>query len=373
MRFFHLSDLHIGLKLFNRDLREDQEYIFSEIADYAKREKPDAILIAGDIYDKAVPSAEAVELFDRFLGMLLQAAPGTELMLISGNHDSAPRLNVFRSILRREHVHMIGQPPRREDEFMERVRLEDSFGAVNFYLLPFVRPSMLTKLFKSEEALSYDDCLHRLFSREKIREEERNVLLSHQFYLPSSKKAGEIERMDSEIRTIGNIDAVKADLLERFDYAALGHIHKPMRVGSEFFRYSGSPLAFSVSEAGQEKAVILVEMEKKGEIRTERLPLHPLRELRILQGNAAELLESPTTDYVTLLLTAESEESPDIRDRLRAAFPNLLEIRRLLPEEKTRQSLPLEEESDPFSLCCAFLGDPDEEEKRILADALNSI
>ena len=145
MKFFHLSDLHIGLKLMNRDLREDQEYILDEITELARRERPDAIVIAGDIYDKAVPSAEAVEVFDRFLVGLTEAVPDAVIMMISGNHDSAPRVNCFRKVLSGQDIYMVGQPPRTELEYIEKVTLNDGYGKVNFYLLPFVKPSIRTR------------------------------------------------------------------------------------------------------------------------------------------------------------------------------------------------------------------------------------
>ena len=176
MKFFHLSDLHIGLKLFNRDLREDQEYILKQIIQLAAKEEPDAILIAGDIYDKAVPSAEAVEVFDHFIASLTAALPDAAIMMISGNHDSGQRINCFRSVLSRQNVHMIGLPPRTEEEHIQKVVLADVYGDVNFYLLPFVRPSMVRKIVGGDENgnnLSYNDTLHRLISRERIDETAR--------------------------------------------------------------------------------------------------------------------------------------------------------------------------------------------------------
>ena len=255
MRFFHLSDLHIGLKLMNRDLSEDQEYILGQIVQIAGREQPDAVVIAGDIYDKAVPSAESVMLFDRFITGLRKALPVARIMIISGNHDSAPRVNVFRSLLESQNVHMIGMPPLRPDEYIEKVTLTDEYGLVNFYLLPFVRPSMIRAVTGSDQdvALTYDEAIRRLIQRENVDESQRNVIVSHQFYVPLEKNPDEIVRMDSEIMTVGNIDAVKSDVLESFDYAALGHIHKPMQVGNFRQRYCGTPLACSVSEAGQQK------------------------------------------------------------------------------------------------------------------------
>lgn len=378
MKFFHLSDLHIGLKLMNRDLREDQEYILDEITELARRERPDAVVIAGDIYDKAVPSAEAVEVFDCFLEKLTEAAPEAVIMMISGNHDSAPRIDCFRKVLSRQNVYMVGQPPRMETEYIEKVVLKDEYGKVNFYLLPFVKPSMVKQVVGVDENgnnLSYNETLHRLIGREKINSDERNVLVSHQFYLPSGKNAEDVERMDSEMRTVGNIDEVSADVLEKFDYAALGHIHKPMKVGSELYRYCGTPLACSVSEAQQQKGIIMVEMGVKGEVKTTILPLEPLRQVKVVKGTLEEVLKESCKDYVTVILTDKADlDVIDMQERIRLAFPNLLEIRRE-NQRKTdyTRTLQTEELLDPYELCCSFLKDLDEEEKMILQDVLHTV
>lgn len=378
MKFFHLSDLHIGLKLMNRDLREDQEYILSKIVETAAVEKPDAVVIAGDIYDKAVPSAEAVEVFDQFLEKLTEAVPDAVVMMISGNHDSAPRLDCFRKVLSRQNVYMVGQPPRTETEYIEKVVLHDAYGAVNFYLLPFVKPSMVKQVVGVDESgnnLSYNETIHRLVGRERINPDERNVLVSHQFYLPAGKNAENVERMDSEMRTVGNIDEVSADVLAKFDYAALGHIHKPMKVGSEFYRYCGTPLACSVSEAQQQKGIIMVEMGVKGEVKTTVLPFEPLRQVKIVKGNLEEVLKESCQDYVTVILMDKADlDVIDMQERIRLAFPNLLEIRR----ENQRKAgysrtLQTEELLDPYELCCSFLKELDEEEKKILQDVLHTV
>ena len=378
MKFFHLSDLHIGLKLMNHDMREDQEYILSEVIEVAGREKPDAIVIAGDIYDKAVPSAEAVEVFDCFLEKLTEAAPEAVIMMISGNHDSAPRIDCFRKVLSRQNVYMVGQPPRMETEYIEKVVLKDEYGKVNFYLLPFVKPSMVKQVVGVDENgnnLSYNETLHRLIGREKINSDERNVLVSHQFYLPSGKNAEDVERMDSEMRTVGNIDEVSADVLGNFDYAALGHIHKPMKVGSELYRYCGTPLACSVSEAQQQKGIIMVEMGVKGEVKTTILPLEPLRQVKVVKGTLEEVLKESCKDYVTVILTDKADlDVIDMQERIRLVFPNLLEIRRE-NQRKTdyTRTLQTEELLDPYELCCSFLKDLDEEEKMILQDVLHTV
>ena len=377
MNFFHLSDLHIGLKLLNRDMREDQEYILKQIADLAGEKQPDAVAIAGDIYDKAVPSAEAVEVFDNFISRLNEAAPRAEIMIVSGNHDSGTRVNLFRSVLQRHKIHMIGLPPQTPEEYIEKVTMPDEFGNVNFYLLPFVKPSMLKAIVGTDESgnnLTYDETLRRLLQRENINTRERNVLVSHQFYLPAGTDPDEVERMDSEIVTVGNVDEVCADVLQPFDYAALGHIHKPMQVGSDRFRYCGTPLACSVSEAGQQKGIIWVKIGAKGNVSTEVLPLMPLRQVRVIRGDLEEVLQQGSDDYVTVVLTDKRDyDVIDMKDRLYHAFPNLLEIRRDV-QRTVDYSLRREaaEKLAPFDLCNAFLKDLDEEEKMILRDVINA-
>ena len=380
MKFFHLSDLHIGLKLMNRDLREDQEYIFRQITETAARKQPDAVVIAGDIYDKAVPSAEAVEVFDHFIADLTAAIPGGAIMMISGNHDSAPRVNCFRNILSRQNLYMVGQPPQREDEYIEKVTLEDEHGKVNFYLLPFVKPSMVKMAVGTDENgnnLSYNETVRHLIERENIDQSQRNVLVSHQFYLPSGKKAEEVERMDSEIRTVGNIDQVSADVLDVFDYGALGHIHKPMKAGRDRFRYCGTPLACSVSEAGQEKGILMVELGKKGEEpEISVLPLKPLRRVKVIRGSLQEVLGQACEDYVSAVLTDKVDlDVIDMQDRLRHAFPNLLEVRResLRKADYTAELKSEEDMLDPYELCCSFLQELDEEEKAILRDVIHTV
>ena len=377
MKFFHLSDLHIGLRLYNRDLSEDQSFVFDQIIQAAADEQPDAVVIAGDVYDKAIPSAEAVSLFDRFLSGLHQAIPQGEIMVISGNHDSGPRVNLYRGVLQRQHIHMIGLPPQTQSEFIEQVTLTDPFGPVHFYLLPFVRPSMVSAVVgKAEEgSLSYDEALHRLIQRETIDQSARNVLVSHQFYLPPGGDAASVARMDSETVTVGNIDAVSGDFLELFDYAALGHIHKPMSLGDSRFRYCGTPLACSVSEAGQEKGIAVISLEEKGVCSMKTIPLVPLRQVRVLQGSLLEVLSQGCEDYVSVVLTDPTDlDVFDTQDRLRAAFPNLLEVRRnTLPGADRRGQIASAQEMDPLALCGAFLGGLEEAEKALLQEVINSL
>lgn len=367
----------------NRDFSEDQEYILRQIVTMAAEQKPDAVVIAGDIYDRPVPSAEAVDLFDHFVTNLSETLPDGTIMIISGNHDSAQRVDCFRSVLSKHRLYMIGMPPRTQEEHIEKVVLEDRYGTVNFYLLPFVKPSMVRQIVGEGEngnGLSYNDTLHRLIGRECIHEKERNVIVSHQFYLPKGTDPDAVERMDSEIRTVGNIDEIGADVLECFDYAALGHIHKPMTVGKDTIRYCGTPLACSVSEAGQEKGIIMVDMAKKGEVMTTVLPLEPLRKVRVIKGELKDVLKEGCADYVTVILCDKVDfDVLDLQDRLRLAFPNLLEIRR---ENQVKPDyIPVlgeKEILDPFALCCSFMKDRidvEEEDayRKILREVVNVV
>lgn len=379
MKFFHLSDLHIGLKLVNHDLNNDQQHILTQIVHLARDRQPDAIVIAGDIYDKAIPSADAVSLFDQFITDLTQALPHAEIMLISGNHDSAQRLDVFRQVLVKQKIHMIGLPPQKTDEYIAQVTLHDKYGPINFYLLPFVKPSMVKLITGTDENgnnLSYDAALHALVARETIPPEQRNVLVSHQFYLSTGGQAEDIDRSDSEIITVGNIDSVNGDLLEQFDYAALGHIHKAQRLnGKDCFRYCGTPLACSISEAGQEKGIIEVEMGAKGTVKTTVLPLSPLHAVRKIKDTLENVLAAPSQDYVSITLTDEQDlDVFDMQDRLNAAFPNLLEIRRAVQKVVNyKDALAPQEHLSPFALCKTFLGQLDEEDESLLADIINTV
>ena len=377
MRLFHISDLHIGLRLMNRDLSEDQTYILNEIVKEVYEKKPDALVIAGDVYNNAVPSADAVRIFDGFISKLVSVAPKLQVMIISGNHDSAVRINQFRKVLSSLNIHLIGLPPQNVDEYIEKVELEDEYGKVNFYLLPFVRPSFVKNVFgldENENNLSYNEALHRLIEREDIDETKRNVFVSHQFYLPLGKKPDEVERMDSEIKSVGNIDLVDADILERFDYSALGHIHKPWKVMGDCHRYCGTPLACSVSEAGQEKGIVMVEMLEKGRINTEVLPLKPLRNIRIVKGKLEEVIMMGTEDFVTVILTDDGSIEVDAGDRIRNSFPNLLEIRRETVKKDRMTGLgEISSELTETENCKIFLNEVSEEEEKILNEIFNEL
>lgn len=379
MRFFHLSDLHLGIKLYEHDLLKDQKAILDEIVALTRQYQPDAVVFAGDIYDRSVPPVEAVALFDDFMTQLRAALPNGEIMLISGNHDSAQRLDVFRSELSDRGIHMIGNPPMQKGETIERVTLTDDFGAVNFYLLPFVRPGMVRLVAGTKENgdnLSYPEAFSRLLALSPLNPNERNVLVSHQFFLPDGGDAENIERAENEVKQVGNLDAIPASLIADFGYAALGHIHKPMKVGSETLRYCGTPMPYSLSEENQQKGILMVEMGAKGDVQTTVLPLHPVHQVRKLRATREALLSGASEDFVSICVTdAEAVEMVGLRELLRERYPNLLELRR--EREETVELAALQERTEtlsPYELCLQFAGERlNAEEKSLLTEVMNAM
>lgn len=379
MRFFHLSDLHLGIKLYEHDLLKDQKAILDEIVALTRQYQPDAVVFAGDIYDRSVPPVEAVALFDDFMTQLRAALPNGEIMLISGNHDSAQRLDVFRSELSDRGIHMIGNPPMQKGETIERVTLTDDFGAVNFYLLPFVRPGMVRNVVDTKENgdnLSYPEAFSRLLALSPLNPDERNVLVSHQFFLPDGGDAANIERAENEVKQVGNVDAIPASLIADFDYAALGHIHKPMKVGSETLRYCGTPMPYSLSEENQQKGILMVEMGAKGDVQTTVLPLHPVHQVRKLRATREALLSGASEDFVSIcVIGAKAEDMAGLRELLRERYPNLLELRR--EREETVELAALQERAEtlsPYELCLQFAGERlNDAEKALLTEVMNAM
>lgn len=352
MKFFHLSDLHIGKHLFYYSLLEDQKYVFHQILEAAKEEQPDAVLLCGDIYDKTIPSAEAVSLFDWFLTELKETLPKALILIIAGNHDSGERLEFARELLEKEGVFIAGLPPREADEKIRKVTMTDPAGEVCFYLLPFTKPSHLRKKYEEEKIDSYEEAVKKLLEEEEIDTTKRNVLLSHQFYLSGGS---EPLTCDSEIRMAGGIDEIDTRLLEDFDYVALGHIHRAQRIGKGQCYYSGTPLKYSVSEASHEKSFQIVKLGEKGqEPVVRKKQLKPLRELCVLRGTLQEVLEQRehAKDFVSITLTDE-EEPYMPKEQLELVFDHILEIR--IDNERTRRILDLyEEEEETESLFESF-------------------
>lgn len=319
MKLIHLSDLHIGKRLCEYPLIEDQRYIIEEILEIIKKETPDGVVIAGDIYDKAVPSEEAVELFDDFLYRLSML--DTQVFIISGNHDSAERLSFASRLIDASGIHISSVYDGQTIPFA----LKDDFGEGMIYMLPFVKPADVRRFFPDTEIKSYTDALDAAVKNMNIDKSKRNILITHQFVTGAL-------RSDSEDISVGGTDNVNAEIFDDFDYVALGHIHKAQNIGCEKIRYCGTPLKYSVSEAQNDKSVTVAEFGKKGELKIRTVPLKPLRDVTALKGTYFELTDksfyegtSYTSDYVYITLTDE-EDIIDAARRLGVIYKNLLGI-----------------------------------------------
>lgn len=316
MKLIHLSDLHIGKRLHEASLLEDQAYILDQIVDIVRREAPDGVLIAGDVYDKTVPPAEAVCLLDDFLVKL--TALGAPVFLISGNHDSPERLSFASRLLERSRLYI--SPV--YDGRVSPVTLEDSYGPADIWLLPFVKPIHLRHFFPEEAVESYTDALACAIRHMDLDPSRRNVLVTHQFV------TGGV-RCQSEEVSVGGADNVDAAVFAPFDYVALGHLHGPQDVGSPRVRYCGTPLKYSFSEAGQQKSVTVAELEEKGELRVRAVPLEPLRDLKEIRGGydtlaCREFYQSFDREVYLHAILTDEEDVPDAVGKLRSIYPNLL-------------------------------------------------
>ena len=359
MKFFHLSDLHIGKQLHRYNLKEDQQVILKEVITYAKELRPDAIVIAGDIYDKSVPSAEAVNVFDEFLTDLSEITPEIPILIISGNHDSPDRLKYASEILKRHHIYLAGNVPERPEEHIEKVTLHDAYGEVNFYLLPFMKPAYVKNIFVDGTPETYSDAVKEIIKREKIDyKDKRNVLVSHQFYV--GEKAESPETCDSEVFSVGGIDNVDIGSVKEFDYVALGHLHGAQCIGKPEIRDCGTLLKYSVSESTQNKSLTVVTLKAKGEKpEIENYPLHPLRDVRKKKGTLDEIIkeaqETEKDDYISITLTDEIDPYKP-KEQLERIFSHILEIR--VDNQRTRTKLKeMDEElvmKDPFTSFAEF-------------------
>lgn len=318
MRMLHTSDLHLGKQLHETSLIEDQRYILEQIVGIAKDEKVEAVLIAGDVYDRSVGSEEAIRLYSDFLKEL--HGNGCKVFIIPGNHDSSERVGCLNTILSEEGIHISG----RFDGKMERVQIKDEFGPVNIWLLPFFR--MEAFRFPEGTEKSFDNAFKCILDNSGIDFSGRNVLLSHQFF--SSGDELDVGGSEKEKPSMGGEDCISADLLKDFDYVALGHIHKAQTVGREEVRYSGSPLKYSEKEHHNDKSVVILDVKEKGNVDIKTVKLRPMRDVRIIEGTVDMLIEAAesagnTKDYVYVKLT---EPALDAKQRLSQVFPNILSI-----------------------------------------------
>ena len=319
MKLIHLSDLHLGKRLNDFSLGEDQEDILNQILGIVEAEAPDAVVIAGDVYDKAIPSVEAVGLFDEFLVRL--AKLNTQIFVISGNHDSPERIAFGNRLLDAAGLHLSPVYSGR----VEPITLEDAFGPVHFYLLPFVKPLHVRRFYPDDPTDTYTQALSAAVEHMDIDERQRNILVTHQFVTGAA-------RSDSEELCVGGADNVDSAVFQVFDYVALGHIHSPQHCGSEKVRYCGTPLKYSFSEVKDQKSVTVAELKEKGNLTIRTVPLKPLRELVELRGTFAELTDKSfyehttwQTDYTHLTLTDE-EDIPDAIGKLRLIYQGLMKL-----------------------------------------------
>lgn len=342
MKLLHISDLHLGKRVNDFSMVEDQVYILDKIIGIAEKERAEGVIIAGDIYDKSLPSAEAVQVFDRFLTGL--AGLGIKVFAVSGNHDSPERIAFGSRLMSGRGVYL--SPV--YDGRINKITLEDEYGELNMYLMPFIKPAVVRHALEQEEGReagmpeTYQDAVKLAVERMGADSTKRNVLAAHQFVTGAG-------RCDSEEASVGGLDNVDAEVFDVFDYVALGHIHSPQWVGRETVRYCGTPLKYSFSEADQEKSVTVVELKEKGRVELRTVPLIPLHDMRRIRGSYMEVTarsfyqESGTEDYVEITLTDE-EDIPDGLHKLRIIYPNLMRL--VYDNKRTRQDRSVEAAED---------------------------
>ncbi len=313
MKLLHIADLHLGKRMNDIDLLEDQRCVLDQLLDMAVIEKVQAVLIAGDVYQKASPPAEAMAAFDGFVSELVRA--GIRVFVISGNHDSDQRISYFSSLLRPSGVYV-------SESFTGRLQqytLTDQYGEVVVSLLPFIKPLTVRRFFPDRNIVSYQDAAEAVLAASSIDQSKRNVLLCHQFITGA-------ELSDSEERTVGGLDNIDASLFDGFDYVALGHIHKPQKLKRPTLRYAGSPLKYSFSEAGHKKSAVLLELGEKGDCRIRLLPISQPHEVREVEGLLSDVMKIDySEDYVRVTIHDELPP-PDARASVSTVFPNMMKF-----------------------------------------------
>ena len=319
MKLIHISDLHLGKRIYDFSMTEDQEYILNEIIGIIDSEKPDGLIIAGDVYDKSVPSADAVRIFDNFLYKLSQR--GLKVFVISGNHDSPERIAFGGRLMNLSGVYMspvyVGKT--------EPVSLSDKYGPVNIYMLPFFKPAAIRSFYPDSEIITYTDAVRAAVGRMEIDTSKRNILITHQFV------TGAV-RTESEDISVGGSDSVDVSVFAEFDYVALGHIHRAQKCGSESVRYSGTPLKYSFSESRDQKSVTIIELEEKNSLKVKTVNLSPLHDMLEIKGSYDQIStksfyeEASFRDaYLHITLTDE-EEIPYAAEKLRIIYNRLMKL-----------------------------------------------
>ncbi len=322
MKIMHLGDLHIGKSLGDFDLYEDQKYILEQILNLIKEKSVDVLLIAGDVYDKAIPGEKSVQLLDYFLKRLVET--GIKTYMISGNHDSDERLNFGSSLFESSNIYINSK----FNKILKKYSLYDEFGELNIYLLPFVKASQVQHFFPEEKIDSYDMAVRTIIKHSDFDVGKRNILVAHQFV--AGKDDPEIAGSEGlSVHNVGMVEKIGYGSLAEFDYVALGHIHSPQSVGLKHIRYSGSPLKYSLSEVNNNKSVPIITFKDKGEVLVEFAPLIPMRDIRHLRGNIKNLLDkkniSMENDFIYATLTDEDIVN-DAMGIFREYYPNTVKI-----------------------------------------------
>lgn len=322
MKLIHLGDLHIGKVLLEQSLLEDQKYMLNQIIKIIQHQKIDAVLISGDVYDKSIPNIDAVEILNDFLIKLINEL-NVKVFIISGNHDSKTRLNFGSKLFEKEGLYI----ETNYNGILKKIELDDEGNKVNIYMLPFIKPAEIRPFFQ-EEIKDYNDAIRLILSKEKINQEETNIIMAHQFITYNGENP---EICESENINIGTIDNVDANLFFDFDYVALGHLHGPQRIGKDTIRYSGTMLKYSFSEINHKKSVVIIDIKNKKDLTYELIQLNPKRDLREIKGPIDELIKKEnyegtnTDDYIKAIITDE-EPGYEPLARIRTVYPNTLKL-----------------------------------------------
>ena len=374
MKIIHLADLHIGKRVNEFSMIDDQKYILNQILEIIDKEKPDAVIIAGDVYDKQVPSIEALELLDSFISDISKRK--TTTFIISGNHDSAERLAFGSSLMAMGKIYI---SPVYNGK-ISKYTLKDDFGSANFYLLPFVKPSHVKRFFPDEKIESYTDAIKVVVDNLKLDTSEINILIAHQFVTGAS-------RTESEEISVGGLDNVDASVFEDFDYVALGHIHRPQKIGTERIRYCGTPLKYSFSEVNDTKSVSIIEINSKEDFNLRMIPLIPKRDMRKIRGTYEELTtktsyeNTNTDDYIHVTLTDEFNVADAIQ-KLRVIYKNIMKLE--YDNIRTRESRKINldnmviENKNPLEIFSEFYKlqnnkEMDDEQKKIIKKIMEEV
>lgn len=323
MKILHLADLHIGKIVLEQSMLEDQKYMLNQIIEKIKEEKIEVVLISGDVYDRGVPPADAVEVLDDFLKVLIKDLK-LKVCMIAGNHDSKERLNFGSKIFANDGLYICAD----YNGSLEKIEMEDEFGNLNIYMLPYIKPVEIRQYFEEKEITSYHDAVKQVIEKEDINTNERNIILSHQFVTAGNE---EPEKSDSETMFLGGTENVDVSCYKDFDYVALGHIHGPQRIGRDTARYAGTMLKYSFSEVNQKKSLTILDFKEKNDLKIELIPLKPLRDMRVIKGPIEELLKEEnymTTnreDYIKAVITNE-EPVYDAIGKIKKIYPNTLRL-----------------------------------------------